>query len=441
MEQFQNKSRSNSHRQSGGVFDILRSAFRGVTAMGRPSSEADRSLDALHLPAHGYEDRSLAPSFRTLYSSTGKPTVVTIQSEPCQERHGGSQIHISARRNSGGARYELDYYFITAANGDRILRGSISEVGQLPHVPGASSQERPHGVLRFYLAVHRNSKAEAVCLTRSAWSLVESFVEDGVEGVDQQLERSQRLIALTEAHVSRSSRYSKGLSSQARVRINYSTFRPEDDPSDYFTRNPLHREVYEAIQTAMSQLASLSQDEFKRLTGPEQAELEDVSSLHHDEIDEPPPFRFVERWFAGVAQADFYTPEADKYSSLTLRLSVPYTRLDHEARFNLLRLEILRPRGAFGLRERLRVNDCNDTLAVTQFSYNDELFRNLFRTMHRVNCSQLLHDDKIQSVLDMLAQYELYPRVANPQACIGSLRRWAFVRNDPTQFEHTEPES
>jgi hypothetical protein len=217
-----------------------------------------------------------------------------------------------------------------------------------------------------------------------------------------------------------------------------------DEPSDYYTVEPPHYEVYEDIRDAIRLLGALSVDELYLQTGAAVFERNEFETSQKDgELEEYtsiPGLRTKERWFSRSIQADFSTPLEYAPSGVGLRLVTPFTRSDKAAKLDKLRLEILGPRGAFGLRERFCVENCNDILAVTEFSYNDELFRNLFRTLHQVNCAAVSHDAKIQSVLDLLRQYELEARVGNPQALLGTLRRGAFSRSKNAQREQIELE-
>jgi hypothetical protein len=382
------------------------------------------------------------PSFFQLKSASGEPTVVSVRHEPCREGCGGEQLHVSARHNLTGARHELEYLVVTAQNGDRFLKGTVSETGRLPMVPGSYAPESPRILIRFDLIAHHAARGEALWLLRDAWSLVEAFVDRGVWGVDQKLTESAHLIGRLQAHVYRSRRFKKDLAEKTEHIEPTPQIFFDDDLSDYYTREAPHYEVYEDIRDAIRLLGALSIDELYLQTGAAMFErLEAKESLNDDNEQEYaslPGVRIKERWFSRAIQADFFTPVDEAASGLVLRLVTPFTRRDQAAKLDKLRLEILGSKGMFGLRERFCVKNCNDILAVTEFSYNDELFRNLFRTLHRANCATISNDAKIQTVLDLLGQYDLEPRVGNPQALLGVLRRGAFSRSKNLSHEQIE---
>jgi hypothetical protein len=445
MQQFQKQTSHDSPNPKSSLFGFLHGAFFGRHVAGKLSDRTAHELSNLQLPQRERVEDLPPPSFLKLQSAKGEPTIVSIRHEPCRDMHGGEQIHVSARHNCVGARHELEYLLVTAHNGDRLLKGTISETGRLPMVPGSYAPERPRVLMRFELAAQHPAQGEALWLLRDAWNLVEAFVDRGVWGVDQQLVESARLIGRANAHVHRSRRFKQELGEKTETtEPDPSTFL-YDEPSDYYTVEPPHYEVYEDIRDAIRLLGALSVDELYLQTGAAVFERNEFETSQKDggELEEYtsiPGLRTKERWFSRAIQADFCTPLEYAPAGVVLRLVTPFTRSDKAAKLDKLRLEILGPRGAFGLRERFCVENCNDILAVTEFSYNDELFRNLFRTLHQVNCAAISHDAKIQSVLDLLRQYDLEARVGNPQALLGTLRRGAFSRSKNARREQIELE-
>jgi len=445
MEQFQRKDSHHSDRQGQNLFGFLSRVFGGGRAAAHSSDLTTDDLSHLQLPARDLHDALSPPSFLKLESTKGEPTLVSVRHEPCQEACGGEQVHVAARQNFGGARHQLEYVLITAQNEDRILKGSVSEVGRLPMVPGSYAPERPRVLIRFHIAAPRNSKGESLWLSRDAWNLVEAFVERGLWGVDQQLATSVRLIGLSHAHVHRSRRFKQECTEKNEA-TEAQPFAPlEDEPSDYYTEDPAHYEVYEDIRDSIRLLAALSIDELELQKGFTAVELHEFGTSRDDDDDVesykgPPGVRVSEKWFSRSIHAEFFTPGEEGRAGVLLRLVVPFTRSDKEAKLGKLHLEILGPRAAFGLRERFRIRDCNDTLAVHEFSYNDELFRNLFRTFHHVNSAAIANDAKLEGVLNLLEQYGLYPKAANPLALLGSLRRRRSTPSRDTQQEQVEPD-
>jgi hypothetical protein len=88
-------------------------------------------------------------------------------------------------------------------------------------------------------------------------------------------------------------------------------------------------------------------------------------------------------------------------------------------------LEVRAPRNNLFFREKYRIKDTNNALAIDGFINNGELFRNLFRELHAVNHSGFESNRKTAHILEL---FQVYGLVAKPHGLLTRLSRaWTMT--------------
>jgi hypothetical protein len=124
------------------------------------------------------------------------------------------------------------------------------------------------------------------------------------------------------------------------------------------------------------------------------------------------------------AWAHFTSPDCSSTDSVLFSLRLPPIWFSSSDDMSCLKLQVLGPRNRFGLRERYTVADVDNVLAVADFSFNNEAFRNIFLTLHCINQAPHKGDREVEPLLDVLDHYGLRARPASLTAIFASCKRF-----------------
>jgi hypothetical protein len=428
MTQFSKDNTSQPHK------DAQRSLLSRITEIFSKKRDVESALgagqtfaDEVTLPSIGHEGKSSDPVLAQFFSPDGEPTFLSVRRVTELPEGIQDQVEFRADHNYGSERHTLSYALVTHDTGQMVLHGTVRALGISPLVTGPCAPDECHCLLSFEIKSH-GSGGNPLILARSASKLTEVFADHGVHGADEYLQEIARSVGNSCAYVERSARFemlSGELANQEE------TVEGQKDTSGSVTRllSQEQLEKLNRVQDALHRLDDLSQQVFgsegegPAFTKPTGFSLEG----EEDELIERRVFENVSVNFSVPSLrlwADFTPPNRKPAESVLLSLRLPPVWLQPSSDMSCLKIQVLGPKNRLGLRERYTIRDVENVLEITDFSVNDEAFRNLFITLHRVNTAEDKKDREVDPLLDVLEHYGLRAQPASVLAYMRSCKRF-----------------
>jgi hypothetical protein len=383
----------------------------------------------------------------SLTSPDGAKTLLTISRPIINVADTNLSIHFYAVQNILGRRHTLDLHLVNYSSGDLTLRGEVRELGRSQLVSPPHYRE-PHPVLiSFFMHAENADKGERHALQSTAQSIVDVFCDQGVIGTYERLSR-------TTSHGQ--SKYSwlslgpffeeelKALGREDRTAIESvesDVLFIDEEMKTFFSA--WETKILDQLDESLILVRNICHDELDRVQ--EQEEPSNTYALESTELepdvaeDDSPCFSVGIRLPFGTLCAEFFSSKENRSQQTLVSLKLPVNVLSISKReLSQLTIEVFGPRNFLFMREKYTVKDHNNTLAITQFGNNDELFRNLFRTLHRININSAdtsvdssnapksnspAASEKLTPILSLLADYNLEAKPSNAAALIGSFWR------------------
>ncbi len=379
------------------------------------------------LPSLTNDKDPAAPHLTQFLSSQGEPTLLSIRRATELPQGVTEQVEFCAVHNYGSDRHILSYALVTYDTGQKVLHGYAREVGVGPLVSGPYAPEESPRLLSFEVKSH-GAGGDPAILARSALRLTEVFSEHGTWGADEYLHNLAATIGASCAFVQRGTRFEKLLGDSAQEDASPEQVRVFNSSHTFLTDDQL--EKLRRVEDALLPLDDLCCQVFTsvRETHSFSKPSESLSSADDDGYSpERKGFETVALAFSFLSfrlWAHFTSPDCPVADSVLLSLRLPPVWLAPSADMSRLKLQVSGPKNRFGMRERYTVQDGANVLGISTYSVNSEIFRNLFHTLHHSNAADEKSQRRVESLLDVLAHYDLRARPASLLALVATCRKF-----------------
>lgn len=412
--------------------DPSSSKIRGKT---RSALERLRALwSSSTLPAVPTQElaRQEQPTMVTLRSSQGAKTHLSIERlEPNSSRVAELSRFCAVQNTDEGARHTLEYDFIVTQAGQLSIEGKVFELGATSKLPNTTVSFTKTLLMEFFLSTDQEELKDATRVRQAAFKLCEAFADEGCLGLDTCVDE---VIASSTSNLDWKL-YGERMGQDVEVAIG-----GEDNDERHGERaGSLHHftavesEYLERIYEALLVIDDLSIEQYQALYNqgvvtnstvslqnelkPADAEEESSTRIKQGALSRATPFSRV--WL------NLFSPHVEPSDSVVVSLQLPFSRVPKSASLSNLVIEVRTPRSKLFFREKYRVKDSNNVLAIDRYSNNDDFFRNLFRELHAVNHSEFEDARKTAHILELLAAYDL---VAKPHGMLTRLSRaWSVA--------------
>ncbi len=389
-----------------------------------PASDEAVSQGA-SLPSLSSDEDPLEPFLAQFLSSDGEPTLLSIRRTVDLPNGVTDQVEFSAVHNCGSDRHILSYVLATHETGQKVLHGYAREVGCGPLVSGPYNRDESPRLFSFEIKSHGNG-GDAAILARSAHKLAEVFSDHGAWGADEYLHEIASTVGSSCAFVLRSPKFEKFLGDASQE----NSFSEQLDGAKpkYRLLSEDQLSKLDRVQSALLPLDDLSYQiftsvrEIKSFTEPSDFSLEEDEdgTVERKELE---TVKLGMNYLSLRAWVHFTSPDRECADSVLFSLRLPPVWFMPSADMSSLKIQVMGPRNRFGLRERYTVKDAENVLEVGDYSINDEAFRNIFLTLHRINEVPHKGDREVEPLLDVLAHYGLHARPASLLAVVASCKR------------------
>jgi hypothetical protein len=368
----------------------------------------------------------------TLQSSQGAKTHLSIERlEPNSPRITGLSRFCAVQNTDEGARHTLEYDFIETEAGQLSIEGKVFELGAASKLPNTTVSFTKTLLMEFFLSTDQEELGDATRVRQAAFKLCEAFADEGCLGLDTCVDDA---IASSTSNLDWKL-YGERIEQDVEVAIG-----GEDNDERHGERagnlhhfTPVESEYLERIYEALLAIDDLSIEQYQALYNqgvvtnstislqddlkPADAEEESPTHLKHGALSRATPFSRV--WL------NLFSPHVEPSDSVVVSLQLPFSRVPKSTSLSNLVIEVRTPRGKLFFREKYRVKDSDNVLAIDSYSSNEEFFRNLFRELHAVNHSGFESGRKTAHVLELLQAYGL---VAKPHGLLTRLSRaWSVA--------------
>ena len=407
-------------------------------------------------PKSQLNPRGVFERFKALWSSTplppvpaeevirrGEPRMLTLQNAQ------GAKTHVSIERLAAapgmrnvdsfcavqntpdGTRHTLEYEFTETDTGQLSIEGKLFELGAMSRLPNTTVSFTKTLLMDFYLSSDGKEPQEAARIRQAVFGLSEAFTEDGCYGVDDYVRQS---ISSSKSHVDWKL-YGERMRREQDAAVGDE---PHDErfgeiPDSRRSFTPEQVEYLDRIYDALLAIDDLSVEQYQSLYSQgvvidpradfkeelrgASSEHESSTNLWHGALSRSLPFSRV--WL------NLFSPHIEQSNSVLVAIQLPFSRAPKSASLKNLVIEVRGPRNKMFFREKYRVKDSENVLAIDRYTNNDEFFRNLFRELHAVNHSAFEDERKTAHILELL---EIYGLTVKPHGFLTRLSRaWSMA--------------
>ena len=410
-----------------------------------PDNSSDSKLE--HLLTSSLNKSTYPVSF-SLTSPDGALTLLTISRLILNENSAKQAINFYAVQNILGRRHTLDLHLVNYSSGDLTLRGEVRELGRSQLVSPPHNREAHPVLISFFMHAENADIGERHALQSTAQSIVDVFCDQGVIGTYERLSRATSHGQSKHSWLSLGPYFEEELKALGREEgrtaiesVESDVLFIDEEMKTFFSA--WETKILDQLDESLILVRNICHDELDRVQ--EQEEPSNTYALESTELepdvvqDDSPFFSVGIRLPFGTLCAEFFSSKENRSQQTLVSLKLPVNVLSISKReLSQLTIEVFGPRNFLYMREKYTVKDHNNTLAITQFGNNDELFRNLFRTLHRININSAdtsvdssnapksnspAASEKLTPILSLLADYNLEAKPSNAAALIGSFWR------------------